>query len=473
MNNTPNRIAYSIITVITSIIVLLCIWKGLPLWLDEINPLATMTSLVLLSIIVILSSCSVLFYLFYPQIKLSENPEKDHQIKFKSALNKQKNLQVIQIKQVVHYLMTSFKLMTQKRYRFFRRLPFYLAINAKNSQSQRFFEKCGLTYISTPNSFLENSLNDLHGSLCQWQISNQAVILNIISKYSDDNLEVSSIPEKIWGIQSASHQWLGILCFLRKFRRYRTINGLIITLNLPQFVIQSESKTTEQLKELSKLVQMLYGQFNVHIPVYFVFTQTDAIAGFHEFFADMNAEHRDQPWGIAFTKTRLLTTQQRLNYLEKEFNTLINILNRQLFVRLETEKEMENRAQISCFPQQIELCKPGLKKLVSETSELFLRGIYFVGTAVAGKTVDFAMTTSAIRFGLPLHEPHYLGTKHDYFSKKIISELVLNDVNMIHKNTYYQMFKNMNARFRLAIAAGILGMSSIGFLVSYVHHSKS
>src|SRR5687768_8322114 len=100
-------------TIGISIILLLSIWKGMPLWLDETNPLTTMTSLMLLSMIVIISSASILFYMFLYQNKLSENTEKENQKKFKLTLDKQKKLQVIQIRQVVHYLISTFKLMTQ------------------------------------------------------------------------------------------------------------------------------------------------------------------------------------------------------------------------------------------------------------------------------------------------------------------------------------------------------------------------
>lgn len=456
------RIGLLISIIIIDIVLLLLIWKGLPLWLDEINPLVTKTSLMLLSVIVVMSSCSILFYLFWSQHKSSEDPEKESKKILKIALKKQKNLHAMQIRQVVRYLTTTFKLITKNKFGSFRRLPCYLAINGKDAECQRFFEKAGLDILSTTNQYPENTLGDIHQSLGQWHISDQAIILSLDSKQ-----------ENFWSIQAEAYQWLGILKFLKKFRRFKTLNGVIITLNFTQFVIESESATSECVKELSKLIQMLSNQFNLNVPVYFIFTQTDAIAGFDEFFADLNAEQRNQIWGIGIPAEGLITSQQRLNYFEKEFNKLMTIINTRSFQRLETEKDIDRRAKISCFSEQLALCKPSLKKLMLQTDELFVRGICFVGNATTGKTVNFAMTTTAMRFGLPLHEPQYSDSSHDYFSKKIFPDLILKDIDKVQRNTWFQKIKDITDQFRWAIAIGIVSIGSIGFSVSYARNIQS
>ncbi len=350
------------------------------------------------------------------------------------------------VNQTAKNLMINFKVITKSKCRIFRKLPFYLGLSSKDSKSQQFFEKSGLDYLSFPCQ-----------SLGQWHINNQAVILNLDTKQED-----------FWGIQSESNQWLEIVGFLKKFRKFRRLNGIIISLNFPEFVIQPESVLSGRVKELSKLIKILYKQFKYNIPLYFVFTEINTIAGFNEFFADLNAEQRNQILGIQFP-----ILQQPLSYFDNEFNQLLNNINLHLFARLEAEREIDRRAKITCFPQQIMLCKPSLKQLIVETNELTVRGMYFVGNATTGKIVNFAMTAMAMRFGLITHESSYSISKQDYFSKKILPDLILKDSDIIQINSKVQKIKNMTRRTCWIIAIAILSIAGFGFSVSYAHNSQS
>ncbi len=48
----------------------------------------------------------------------------------------------------------------------------------------------------------------------------------------------------------------------------------------------------------------LYDQLGVRVPVYAVFTKADLIAGFTEFFDDLDRERRGQVWGVTFPLTK-------------------------------------------------------------------------------------------------------------------------------------------------------------------------
>ena len=44
----------------------------------------------------------------------------------------------------------------------------------------------------------------------------------------------------------------------------------------------------------------LHDQLGVRVPIYAVFTKTDLIAGFVEFFDNLGKEEREQVWGMTF-----------------------------------------------------------------------------------------------------------------------------------------------------------------------------
>lgn len=367
----------------------------------------------------------------------------------------QRKSQSLEIRQILRYLWASFSLITQKRARYFRRLPCYLAINSKAAKSEAFFDKCGLDFIPSSNHPMEFS--------CQWRISHQATILSIESEEA----------EHFWGAQPESSHWRGVLKFLKQFRRFRTLNGIVVTLSLPEFVVQSESSLTERLKSLKSLIQSLCRKFKFDIPVYFIFTQADTITGFHEFFGHLTLEQRNQLWGIAFPKEGLFRAQQWMGYFEKEFEKLISNLNALLFSRLEIEREAERRAMISCFPEQIYLCNPSLKQLLSYTAELFLRGIYFTGNSETDKTVDFVLSSLAARTGLMFQKGYYTVGHGDYFSRNIFPEALLKEKDILERNSYFQRIKMINGRVRWLIAGSIFAAATAWFSVSYAHNANS
>ena len=48
----------------------------------------------------------------------------------------------------------------------------------------------------------------------------------------------------------------------------------------------------------------MQARFGVRMPVYVLFTKADLIAGFTEFFDDLDRERRAQVWGTTFDLTR-------------------------------------------------------------------------------------------------------------------------------------------------------------------------
>jgi len=454
MKNLRNWIIAFILML--TIILLLVIWIGLPVWLDEINPMVTPTSLSLLSTIVFLLAGGFIGH-FY---KRPNNVEKENTTVLKETLATQKKMRKADIRQTLRYLWTTFKLITQNRVGYFRHLPCYLAINSKDSKSQAFFDKCGLDFIPSPHPSAERGLKEIIGLSCQWRISDQAILLAL----------ESDITEDFWGVQSESSQWVGVLKFLKQFRRFRTLNGIMISLSLPELVIQSESSLNERLKSLKALIQSLYQKFKFNIPVYIIFTQTDTITGFPEFFSNLTLEQRNQLWGIAFPKEGLLHAPQCIEYFEKEFDKLISTLNALLFSRLESERETEKRAMISCFPEQMYLCKPALKQFLTHTADFFVRGMYFSGNSETDKTYDFALSSLAARIGLTLQKRYYVVGRGDYFSRKIFPEAILKEVDILERNSYFQGIKTIHRRTRWLIAGGIFVTATTGFSISYAHN---
>ena len=82
----------------------------------------------------------------------------------------------------------------------------------------------------------------------------------------------------------------------------------------------------------------------VRLPVYAVFTKADLLAGFTEFFDDLDREKRGQVWGATFA----LTNREAgpVAAFVAEFQALIERLNSRLFDRLQAERSPPRRSLI-------------------------------------------------------------------------------------------------------------------------------
>ena len=65
------------------------------------------------------------------------------------------------------------------------------------------------------------------------------------------------------------------------------------------------------------------------MPVYALFTKADLIAGFTEFFDDLDRECRNQVWGVTFPLDK--AERGAVERFPAEFRLLVDRLNQRLF----------------------------------------------------------------------------------------------------------------------------------------------
>ena len=129
------------------------------------------------------------------------------------------------------------------------------------------------------------------------------------------------------------------------------------------------------------------------MPVYLLFTKADLIAGFAEFFDDLDRERREQVWGVTFPFGKAAATP--VGQFPEELQLLVDSLNDRLFDRLQAEQSPERRALIAGFPTQIATLAQPLQGFLVEAfggSRLdpapLLRGVYFASGTQEGSPID-------------------------------------------------------------------------------------
>src|SRR5690606_3136694 len=122
-----------------------------------------------------------------------------------------------------------------------------------------------------------------------WWFTNEAVLIDTAGRYTtQDSHKVLD-----------SSSWEGFLSLLKKNRPRRPINGAIVAISLQDILLQSEEERLIHAKTIRSRLDELVDKLEIRFPIYVIFTKTDLISGFSEFFEDLAREDREQVWGVS------------------------------------------------------------------------------------------------------------------------------------------------------------------------------
>jgi type VI secretion system protein ImpL len=182
---------------------------------------------------------------------------------------------------------------------------------------------------------------------------------------------------------------------LKKNRGKQAVDGVIITLPLPELIAQQHHGKERILLEIKQRSAELREEFGKDLHFHLVITKCDLLPGFLEFFSDSGVDELSQAWGVTMP-----TSYNKDNFVDMfvtRFNTLIKRLNKQLIWRLHQERNPALRPQIKDFPLHIERLKEhilsAVRTLEIPETHLNLQGIYL---------------TSAVQFPVETRPTHNL-----------------------------------------------------------------
>ncbi|MHA6498221.1 type VI secretion protein IcmF/TssM N-terminal domain-containing protein, partial [Escherichia coli] len=93
--------------------------------------------------------------------------------------------------------------------------------------------------------------------------------------------------------------WLG---WLMQTRARQPLNGLILTLDLPDLLTADKSRRETLVQNLRQQLQEIRQSLHCRLPVYVVLTRLDLLTGFAALFHSLDKKDRDAILGVTFTR---------------------------------------------------------------------------------------------------------------------------------------------------------------------------
>lgn len=345
-------------------------------------------------------------------------------------------------------------------------LPWYILIGPPGTGKTTALHNSGLEF-PLKGKLGNDPLAGIGGTRhCDWWFTNKAVLIDTAGRYTtqDSNSDQDS------------RAWLGFLGLLKKYRTRRPINGAIVTVSLASLLTQTRTERNLHARAIKHRIQELQNQLGMHFPVYVILTKADLVAGFSEYFADLNQEQREQVWGMTFPEHAEDPERGVVGMFNREFHTMLRILVGRMNTRMQNVRDIDKRTLVYEFPKQLRSLQSAADDFLKEvfTPNSFeeapmLRGIYIASATQEGIPIDRVMAETSGGLGLgqvPLQQPG--DETKGYFIKRLFEEVIFPEKYLGTVNRNHQK-QNLWLR-RGVLAGGFISMAAVGMLWSNSYH---
>lgn len=315
-------------------------------------------------------------------------------------------------------------------------LPWYIIIGPPGSGKTTALINSTLDF-PLAEQFGKGALQGVGGTRnCDWWFTNDAVLIDTAGRYTtQDSHKVVD-----------SSAWEGFLKLLKRNRRRRPINGAIIAISLLDLLSQTDEERIMHAKTIRTRIDELMDKLEIRFPIYLMFTKTDLVSGFSEFFEDLGKEDREQVWGISLPNAPGASQSPDFEYLEGEYENLFQRIYDRVLWRVHQERDVTRRGAIQGFPQQMENLKLIIDSFIKQTFvknryqfQPYLRGMYFTSGTQDGTPIDRMMTSVSSNFGFSREtvQPSQ-GQGKSFFIGQLFRSVIFPESELVGSNRKYE-----------------------------------
>lgn len=318
-------------------------------------------------------------------------------------------------------------------------LPWYLVIGASGSGKSQMLRNSGLEFLSDQEGGFVDYDNIQPTEHLDWWLSEDAVFIDTAGRYTTQDVN----PPK------DKAAWRSLRDVLKGQRERRPLNGIIVAISAEQLA-GSEDGLTQLADSLKARLVEVMGTFKSSIPVYVMVTKSDLILGFSEFFNGVGARLAEQTFGVSLEYNERGLDAKGQKILTERLRKLVANVQSMADVQIEGEVADDRRRAIFRFPMQMAFLTEPLNTIVSGifrasrySTDLILRGVFFVSAESRGLPNDFVGGETSNRLGFRAALPAaQAGVDDSAFLRATIRKIILpeQDLAGLDRNLERKLF---------------------------------
>jgi type VI secretion system protein ImpL len=340
-------------------------------------------------------------------------------------------------------------------------LPWYVIVGAPGAGKTTALLNSGLQF-PLADRLGRGAIKGVGGTRnCDWWFTDRAVLLDTAGRYTTHE----SDPE------ADRQAWQSFLGLLKKARPRRPVNGVLLAVSVTDLLAFSAEQRAAHAAALRSRIKELHETLGIRMPVYVLLTKCDLLAGFMDYFADLDKAERAQVWGTTFDY-EAAANGKAVEAFSAEFDLLTKRLLDGVIERVQAEPDPQRRARIYAFPQQFGGLRDALDDLLRlafapsafEQAPL-LRGVYFISGTQEGTPIDRLLGAIARELHLErLILPPNQNSGRSFFLTRLLTEVVFPEAELVGANLKWETRRRW-------IAAGCyaaIGAVTVGLLAVWI-----
>lgn len=352
----------------------------------------------------------------------------------------------------------------KKRQAYIYDLPWYIIIGPPGSGKTTALLNSGLSF-PLEEKFGSEALKGIGGTRdCDWWFTNEAVLIDTAGRFTSQDSH-KKVDEAGW------EQFIQLL---KRYRKERPINGAMVTMSLLDLMQQTPDERISSARTIRQRIDELNEGLGITFPVYFMFTKSDMVSGFNEFFGHYGLQERDQVWGETFGIDDGESTFDVSQYGDR-YDRMVARLESQILDRIHEERDRDKRASMVGFPVQMLSLKSIICEFVQEcfapnrySGQPLLRGIYYTSGTQEGTPIDQLLGNLAQNFGIDRDDSiTYSGRGRSYFLGRLLKDVIFEEAEVAGADSaavrMRKLFRVAGYGFAASLVAGSVGAWTLSY----------
>jgi type VI secretion system protein ImpL len=309
-------------------------------------------------------------------------------------------------------------------------LPWYVIIGPPGSGKTTALINSGLKFPLSRGATPSAVAGTGGTRYCDWWFTEDAVLIDTAGRYTTQDSDSAA----------DAKSWLSFLDILKRNRPKQPINGVMVAISVQDLLTLTPKEVQAHSDAIRARLIELHKHLKVDFPVYALFTKADLIAGFMEYFGNLNEAGRRIVWGATFQTND--KTQNMVGEVPAQFDLLIERINLELVDRLQEEATPSAKVQVFGFPSQMAALKKPIFDFLNQIfeptryhSNATLRGFYFTSGTQEGTPIDQLIGALSRSFGAQqVAAAQYSGLGKSFFLTNLLTEVIFGEAGWVSTN---------------------------------------